>query len=83
MILNASVRIRSLCLGATQTQKSGDAHEDEGADAAKGQRGSFLTGRCQKQEPDSKASASLLEFLFLSPNHRGILWTLKRTKIGL
>lgn len=31
-------------LGVLQAQETGDAHEDEGADTAKGQRSSFLTG---------------------------------------
>lgn len=45
MILNED--LVSPCLGAIEIQETGDAHEDKGADAAKEENGSFLTGRCQ------------------------------------
>ena len=46
----SSVRIGRLCLGVLQTGEPGDGHEDEGAEAAKGESGSLPTGRCQSRQ---------------------------------
>lgn len=58
MMLNASMRIRSLCLGAAQIH---GAHKGEGADAVKGEL--LLPHReMLKQEINSEGSESLLQF---------------------